>query len=58
MQNTLIDLRNRGTLQTMSTHYGVLRTTLRNRLNGARSYRDAHNDKQRLSTVQEKRLER
>ena len=42
----------------MSTYYGILRTTLRDRLNGARSCRDAHDDKQRLSTVQKERFKR
>ena len=45
VQNALSDLRNGGALRTVSTHYGVLRTTLRDRFNSARSYRDAHNDK-------------
>src|SRR6266480_2400773 len=58
VQNALTDLRNRGALRTISTHHGVPRTTLRDRFNSARSYRDAHNDEQRLSTVQEERLKR
>src|SRR5207237_10124081 len=58
MQNALTDLRNRGALATTTTYHGVPRTTLRDRLNNARSYRDAHNDEQRLSTVQEECLER
>ena len=58
VQNALADLRNRGALATAATYHGVPRTTLRGRLNSARSYRDAHNDEQRLSTVQEERLER
>ena len=45
VQNTLTDFRNGGALATASTRYGVPRTTLRNRLNGARPRRDAHDDK-------------
>ena len=51
MQNTLADLRNGGALATTSTYYRVPRTTLRDRLNSTRSYRDAYDDKQRLSTI-------
>ena len=51
VQNALADLRNGGALATTATRHGVPRTTLRNRLNGARSCRDVHDDKQRLSTV-------
>ena len=51
VQNALTDIHNRDTIATVFTHYGIPRTTLRNRLNGARSYRDTHNDKQRLSTI-------
>ena len=58
VQNALADIRNRGAKATASTHHGVPQTTLRDRLNGAQSYRDAHNDKQRLLTVQEECLER
>jgi len=58
VQNALADLRNGGALATAATCHGVPRTTLRDRLNGARSCRDAHDDEQRLSTVQEERLER
>ena len=58
VQNALADLRNGGALRTVSTRHGVPRTTLRGRLSGARSCQDAHNNEQRLSTVQEERLER
>ena len=58
VQNALTDLRNGDALRTISAHHGVPRTTLRGRLNGAQSCRDAHDDKQRLSTVQEEHLER
>ena len=58
IQNTLINLRNRGALATTSTYYRILRTTLRDRLNSARSCRDAYDDEQRLSTIQKKRLKR
>ena len=58
VQNALADLRNEGALATASTRHGVLRTTLRDRLNGARPRRNAHDDEQRLSTVQEEHLER
>src|SRR5437762_2633629 len=58
VQNALTDLRNGGVLRTVSAHHGVLRTTLRGRLNGAQSCQDTHDDEQRLSTVQEEHLER
>ena len=58
VQNALADLRNGGALATAATRHGVPRTTLRDRLNSARSCRNAHDDEQRLSTVQEERLER
>ena len=58
VQNALTDFRNGGALRTISTYHGVPRTTLRGRLNGAQSCRDAHDDKQRLSTVQEEHLKR
>ena len=35
VQNALTDLRNEGALATTATYYGVPRTTLRDRLNGA-----------------------
>jgi len=58
VQNALADLCNGSALRTVSAHHGVPRTTLRGRLNGAQSCRDAHDDEQRLSTVQEEHLER
>ena len=58
VQNALTDVQNGGAVATASDRYGVPRTILRDRLNGARSYRHAHEDEQRLSTVQEERLER
>ena len=58
VQNALADLRNGDALATTATRHGVLRTTLRDRLNGAQSCRDAHDDKQRFSTIQEEHLER
>ena len=58
IQNALADLRNGSALRTVSTHHEIPRTTLRDRLNGAQSCRNAHDDEQRLSTVQEERLER
>ena len=45
VQNALTDIRNKGALRTVSIHHEVSRTILRDRLNGARSYRDAHDDK-------------
>ena len=54
VQNALTDL----ALATTATRHGVPRTTLRDRLNGAQSCRDAYDDKQRLSTIQEEYLER
>ena len=58
VQNALADVQNGGAVATASDRHGVPRTTLRDRLNGARSCRHAHEDEQRLSTVQEERLER
>jgi hypothetical protein len=58
VQNVLVDIQNRSGVATTATRYGVPRTTLRGRLSGAQSYRDAHDDEQRLSTIQEERLER
>ena len=51
VQNALADLCNGGALATAATRHGVPRTTLRDRLNSTQSCRDAHDDKQRLSTV-------
>ena len=51
VQNALADFRNRGALATAATRHGVLRTTLRGRLNGAQSCRDIYDDKQRLSII-------
>ena len=45
VRNALTNIHNRGTIATAATHHGVLRTTLRNRLKGTRSYQNAHNDK-------------
>jgi hypothetical protein len=58
VQNALTDIRNRGALRTASTHHEIPRATLRGRLNGAQSYRDAHDNEQRLSTVQKEHLKR
>ena len=58
VQNALADIQNRGAVATASDRHGVPRTTLRDRLNGARSCRHAHEDEQRLSTIQEERLKR
>ena len=58
VQNALTDLQNRITLATAATHHGVPRNTLRGRLDGAQSCQDAHETEQRLSVVQEERLER
>ena len=58
MRNALTDVYNGGAIATAATHHGVPRTTLRDRLKGARSCRNAHNDEQRLSTIQEERLKR
>ena len=35
VRNALTDIRNGGAIATAATYYGVLRTTLRDRLNGA-----------------------
>ena len=57
VQNALSDLRNGVALATAATRYGILRSTLRGRLNGRQPHRHAHDDEQRLSAVQEERLE-
>ena len=58
VQNALINLQNGVALATTATYYGVPRNTLRGRLDGAQSCQDAHETEQRLSVVQEERLER
>jgi len=58
VQNALTDVQNGSAIATAATYHGVPRTTLRDRLNGAQSCQHAHDDEQRLSTVQEERLER
>jgi hypothetical protein len=58
IQNALADVGNGVTLATAATKYGVLRNTLRERLEGVQSCRHAHEEEQRLSTVQEQNLER
>ena len=58
VQNTLTDIQNKGAVATTSNRHRVPQTTLRDRLNSARSCRHAHKDEQRLSTIQEKRLKR
>jgi hypothetical protein len=45
VQNILTNLRNKGALATTSTYHKIPRTTLRDRLNNARSYRDIYDDK-------------
>ena len=51
VRNAFTDVRNGGAIATAATYYGVPRTTLRDRLKGARSYRNIYNDEQRLSTI-------
>ena len=51
IQNIFTDIYNGDTIATTATHHGVPRTTLCDRLKGTRSCRNAHNDKQRLSTI-------
>jgi len=58
VQNALANVRNGVALATAATRNGVPRNTLRGRLGGAQSCRYAHEDEQRLSTVQEQNLER
>ena len=53
VQNALADIQNGHALATAATVHGVPRNTLRGRLNGVQSRRYAHEDEQRLSTVQE-----
>ena len=57
VQNALTDIQNRGAITTTSDRYEVSRTTLRDRLNDAQFCQHIYEDKQRLSTVQEERLE-
>ena len=57
VQNVLVDFQNGVALATAATQNGVLRSTLRDRGNGTQSHRYAHEDLQRLSTVQEEYLE-
>ena len=45
MQNILTDIYNRDTIAITATYYGVLRTTLRDRLKGTRSCRNIYNNK-------------
>ena len=58
VQNALADMHNEGALATAATVHGVPRTTLQNRLNGARSYQAAHKDEQQLLTIQKEHLKR
>jgi len=57
VQNALIDHENGIAKATAATRHSVPRSTLRGRLSGAQSRRDAHDSEQRLSAVQEERLE-
>ena len=45
VQNVLINFYNKGVLATTVTRYRVLRTILRNRLNGTRFCRNVYNNK-------------
>ena len=45
MRNALIDIYNKGAITTTATYYGILRTTLRDRLKNTRSCRNTYNDK-------------
>ena len=58
VQNALVDIRNGVAVRRAATVHGVPRNTLQGRLDGAQSCREAHEDEQRLSTVQEQNLER
>ena len=58
VQNALTDIRNGVALATAATRNGVPRNTLCGRLGSAQSCRYAHEDEQRLSTVQKQNLER
>ena len=57
VQNALIDHRNGVAIAAATTRNRVPRSTLRDRLNGAQSHRYAHDGAQRLSAIQEERLE-
>ena len=45
IRNALINIRNGNTITTTATYYRVLRTTLRDRLKGTRSYQNTYNNK-------------
>ena len=57
VQNALTDHRNGVAVAAAATRHGVPRSTLRGRLDGAQSQQHAHDGEQRLSAVQEERLE-
>ena len=58
VQNALADVWNEVALVTAAIRHGIPRNILCGRLGGAQSCRHAHEDEQRLSTVQEQNLER
>ena len=57
IQNALTDLRNGVALATATTRHGIPRNTLRGRLYGIQPRPYAYDGEQRLSAVQEERLE-
>ena len=57
VQNALTDHRNGIALATAATRHRIPRSTLRGRLNGRQPHRHTHDNRQRLSAVQEERLE-
>ena len=53
MQNALLAVQNGLELATASKRYGIPRSTLRGRLSGANTFKQAATDRQMLSPVQE-----
>ncbi|RII22746.1 hypothetical protein CUC08_Gglean013400 [Alternaria sp. MG1] len=58
VQNALADLESGVASATAATRHGDPRNTLRGRSNGAQPHQHAHNDEQRLTTIQEEHLKK
>ena len=57
VKQALLDLANGHPMSAVTARHGVPRTTLRDRQSGAQTRRQARADQQRLSAIQEDRLE-
>jgi helix-turn-helix, Psq domain len=57
VRNALVDVENGTVVATAAIRHGIPRTTLRHRLRGTQTAREAHKDQQRLSAIQEEQLE-